>query len=535
MLHANRLPGSLTINDGLGSDVEEAAGQHESTGDLSPEHPSVALPSTPTPGEDFARSSPSTDDFRRGLNHAEDSHDAQSADPGRGLSISALESTCQETPTDQPDPHHTQQNGEISGTTVGVDEGPPGCDEVSILETGRFPQGGSMALANLIAARRSTAIDDDTAGQHHMEHGGYAGETALTESKQTGHGVEGAHGKRTRQRTSKDSDSTVLSMPFPARADLCRSFETIRLANHDNWCFINSAFLATAWAMLSCDEFTERFWGPHAIALANFLQTPTNDFLSLAQFVELRLLVSHWADRNRINQGDAVEFLAFMLRGLDFTGYDMRWEIRLQIGSLTQIQDQNADASTPIVLQFDPAQLAERQIHIQHMVMEWSNQHGRQVALTGNAPLICVHVDRHVASGAGDITKSDIAINVHGGCQFPHYTGHDLRVSWKEYQVVAMIAHFGIDNSGHCRAMLFTDPATNASETTLAFMTEDWEHVTRVNNVPYWFKSNVQCIWLCQANSLALYKAQGVKPDGNVPLDAPEPTMADLIRTLAST
>ena len=310
-----------------------------------------------------------------------------------------------------------------------------------------------------------------------------------------------------------------------------RAFELSRLANHDNWCFINSAFLATTWAQLSCAGFTSQYWGPHASALADFLLTPTDDPLHLSQLVAFRLLTDNWADQ--IRQGDAVEFLAFMLRGMEFSGFDMRWEIRLQIGSLTQVQDKSEDACTPILLQFDPTHLDERQIHLQSMIMDWSNQHGRQAALLGASPLVCVHIDRHVIAGTGSLSKSDVAINVHGGCELPHFVDDALTVVWQEYHAVAMLAHFGQDNSGHCRSLLFTAQMPPTTHSTLALLTEDWERPDRTNTIPYWFKRNITCIWLCRTAHLDLYHPRA--PDQTIePQPSSATTMTDLLHALAN-
>ena len=258
LLHANRRPGSLTINDGPGSDLEDTDGNPEEAGHLSLGHPSAALPPTPTPGEDLAGQTSSLDGLRRRIHHDADGQEAQFADAGGNLPIPTMESTCSTAPTDKPDADPTKQNGEVPGTDAGADEGPTSSGEISVLETSGIPQGGSLALANLIATRRFATIADDSPGQHDLEHGGHAGETALIDPEQAGHGAEGAHGEGTRQRPTEDpASSNVMGSLFPDRDVLRKCFEQLRLANHANWCFINSAFLATVWAMLSCAEFTE--------------------------------------------------------------------------------------------------------------------------------------------------------------------------------------------------------------------------------------------------------------------------------------
>ena len=194
----------------------------------------------------------------------------------------------------------------------------------------------------------------------------------------------------------------------------------------------------------------------------------------------------------------------------------MRWEIRLQIGSLTHTHGQNEDSCNPVVLQFDPAQLTDSHVQLQHMVLAWSNQHGRQTALLESSPLICLHVDRCVAAGDGAIGKTDVSINVHGGCELPFFVDSDLRVVWKEYHVIAQIAHLGQDNAGHCRSLLHTAPAQLDQGCVQALLMEDWTRAVRICKTPYWSSSNITCLWLCRADQLDPYQVPAVAP-GSVP------------------
>ena len=292
--------------------------------------------------------------------------------------------------------------------------------------------------------------------------------------------------------------------PTAIRNVLRKCVEQLSLANQDNWCFINAAFLATIWAMLSCQGFLASQWGPNASALVSFLQTPTDDPLSFVDFPAFLLLVQSWEDR--VRQGDAVEFITHLLRGFGFSGFNMRWEIRLQIGSVTHLHDQNDDCSNPIVLQFDPAQLEDCHVQLQHMILAWSNQHGRQTALLEAAPLICIQLDRCVVTGDGTIGKTDAAIQAHGGCELPFFVSTDLQVVWKPYHVVSQIAHLGQDNAGHCRTILHTSPAQQNGRIVQALLTEDWTRAERISRIPYWFSSNVTCMWLCRADQLDLYQ-----------------------------
>ena len=66
-------------------------------------------------------------------------------------------------------------------------------------------------------------------------------------------------------------------------------FERFRLANVENFCFINAALLATLWATLSTTVFTMSQWGQHVSEMIEFLQILTDDL-----FILFLCLVSRW-------------------------------------------------------------------------------------------------------------------------------------------------------------------------------------------------------------------------------------------------
>ena len=177
-----------------------------------------------------------------------------------------------------------------------------------------------------------------------------------------------------------------------------------------------------------------------------------------------------------------MEFVAFLLRGLEIRGLDMRWAVHLQIGTLTFTHDQNENdgACTAAVLQFDPAQMDDHHVELQNLILDWSNQHGRLVALTHPSPLLCFQIDRYVSAGDGTIYKSDMAVQFHDQCGIPFFTGDDLQMIWKEYQVVSMIARLGQDQAGHCRSLLVMAPNPAIQDKIQALLTEDWIATTCV-------------------------------------------------------
>ena len=218
-------------------------------------------------------------------------------------------------------------------------------------------------------------------------------------------------------------------------------------------------------------------WGPHSTHIANLLLRHDSHPVELATVSFLQPIFEQWQGLG--NQGDPVEFLAHLMRGLHFAGINLRWEKRVQIGLLTEVVDES-DQYTPLILRFDPAMLQDDMITLCQMIRDWSNQDGMLTALTATTPLICVQIDRHVRSGLGDITKCDIPVNFHWGIDVPFYTDDGMTITWKTYRVVAAIAHLGHDSAGHCRTMLKVAMNATAPNPYTFLLTEDWSKPTPI-------------------------------------------------------
>ena len=254
-----------------------------------------------------------------------------------------------------PVPPHDQ----VLGTAPGVGTGPMLHSEVPVIETSGHGTSDSLADPGLHETGRPAMCPTSSPGQHGMESVGAPVETTHASFEQASGGSENPPGERNSQGLQQGQSSgqgqsgdnnEELSRPLVEQLKAC--YEGLRLANIDNWCFINSAFLATTWALLNSHSFTANSWGPHVSQLATFLmQSPNNDPVHLIDIPCFQPILASWS--SNIGQGDPVEFIAHLLRGLEFQNFDMRWDTRVQIGSLTHIHDQNKDACNPLVLQFD--------------------------------------------------------------------------------------------------------------------------------------------------------------------------------------
>jgi len=262
---------------------------------------------------------------------------------------------------------------------------------------------------------------------------------------------------------------------------------------------MNVSFVTLLWALLSTDVFTISQWGSGASQLVQLLMCHNSEPVDLQAIPCLQTILEHWQGTNQ--QGDPVEFLAHLMRGLNISGIDMRWEKRIQIGVMTEAVD-SSDAFAPMILQFDPVLLQDDSTTLRQLVRDWSSQDGMIRALLHSSPLIYVQVDRHVRSGAGQIQKCDIPVNFHWGIEVPIYTGTNLTVMWKTYKVVAAIAHLGADNSGHCRALLRVQMNAQAKLPHMFLLTDDWVEAIPVWKEPTWFTRNVTCFWLCDMERL---------------------------------
>ena len=274
------------------------------------------------------------------------------------------------------------------------------------------------------------------------------------------------------------------------------------LGNDANWCYINATFLATMWAFLCNLRFPDEFWGPLADDLVSSCLSLAGKSAMLCDLPWMAILLRNWGDTSE--QGDAVEFLQYMLRGLSFAGFTFQWERRVQMGLLTSVRDQN-DAYSPIVLHVDPATAIEGRIRLRDMIHAWHDHMGMLTALTAPTDLLCVHINRFVHSGDGTVYKSELSVGFHWGCSFPFFDGSTMDIKWKDFQVVSAIAHQGADQAGHYRTWLNVEHDVRAGlSPTLALLTDDAKEAERIWHEPDWFAQNVVCLWLCSCETLDL-------------------------------
>ena len=233
-------------------------------------------------------------------------------------------------------------------------------------------------------------------------------------------------------------------------------------------------------------------------------------------------LIQHWTPPGR--QGDPVEFLSFMLQGLQFDGLDMSWEQRLQIGLETRCHDKNSRFQ-PLVLQFDDNLVQHDRLHLRDMMNAWVNNLGMQTAMLADTPLICLHLDRYCPRGDGSPEKCDTPVGLHGGLEIPFFVGAGMEILWRDFQVISAISHQGADEAGHCRSILKTWPdSTDPAHPCMFLLTDDDRIPSRTWIEPKWFTQNVSCVWVCDCTWLDLLRMPSIRATA---ADAPHSTWAD--------
>ena len=424
-------------------------------------------------------------------------------DPTRWqLPISAMETSTAGSHANQTGGHTPEENAGIHEPAVRVGGGWGHDREVPCPVQGRQDPHCTLAAADLDEGGRASDPADDPPGIDGMGTPRDFPETTHPEPEQAGHAAEGALGQRERQ-TEPPSDGERQAKLRQALPDHLKiALATTSLGNVANHCYINAGFMATLWAFLCHRSFPSEFWGPGATTIVADCLRLAHRQIHLADIAWMHNLMRSWG--NTADQGDAVEFIHFMLRGLNFAGFSHRWERRVQMGLLTSVRDEN-DAFAPVILHIDPSMADGNRVLLRDMIQDWHDHLGMVTALTTDTDLICVHIDRFVRSGPEVITKSNLSVGFHWGCSFPFFTDQSLQVTWKDFQVVAALAHQGEDGAGHYRAWLKVGHSTNPGvPATLALLTDDGRPAERVWTEPDWFNCGLTCLWLCSCDALKL-------------------------------
>ena len=505
MLHANRISGTVAVSDSESSRVASAQEDRHGEEPRQSNAP-LEMSSHATPGALFHGQAGQALQMSGDGSSSNDGNCPWSHARGRELPISEVASALPGAETNQPGASALGQNAQVWGTATSHHERSERHHQVSFIEAPGCRDSHPLGDAGLHATRRIADPSHCPPGQHSMELDGDVAETPLYDSQSPSSTTQRPLGEKPRERQEQNQRSEGGQIAMDAdRLALQRGLSELKLANDENWCYINTAFLTTMWAFLCSSQFGLAHWGPRSSQLASLLQNPTDTAVELASLPFFHDVLSTWHDVGE--QGDPVEFIAHMMRTFQFQGINLRWEKCVQVGQLVNSVDEN-DAYTPLILQFDPTMLQDGQISLQQMLREWSNQDGMLRALTQDSTLICVQIDHNVRSGDGRLAKCDIPVNFHSGIQVPIFLDAETHIDWRNYKVVAALAHLGTDAAGHCRSLLKVQMRADIAQPRMFLLTDDWVRSTPIWREPDWFHRNTTCFWLCQHEYIDLYDLQ---------------------------
>ena len=272
--------------------------------------------------------------------------------------------------------------------------------------------------------------------------------------------------------------------------------------NNTNWCYANASVQALFWLLLSHDSFEMSEWGPNTSTFLALLTDPAKH-ISLENHPWFSQLFHTWQTGDR--QQDAAEFTTYLMTHMSVDRLRLHWEKKCETELGIQIMDHCNDFQ-PIVLQFPPVTALRQHFRLQELIDAWHHEHGMIKALTQDQDIICIQIDRLHKRPDGSLSKHLHTVGFWPGCFVPHFTEGSMQVANSCYTVIAVVAHFGFQSTGHYRCMLRCQFDVNADSRMAQWLLVDdnkpksieWTHQE-------WFAANVTLIWLCKHTRTDLY------------------------------
>ena len=151
-------------------------------------------------------------------------------------------------------------------------------------------------------------------------------------------------------------------------------------------------------------------------------------------------------------------------------------------------------------------------VSVQTLVNDWSTFHGACTALVNHPYVLCIQVDRYLFDAHGQVLRFERPVHFQDVVQMPVFQGSDIEVLYKDYKIVAVITHQGVDAAGHCQSMLRTVTCMEDPETRF-LLTQDGKAPERIWNEPWWLRSHAVCFWLCAVERLDLLEPSLLSTD----------------------
>lgn len=374
---------------------------------------------------------------------------------------------------------------------------PSGHNEIPLSPCTGWSDNDSMAHAGEHAVRRAPGALGGTLRIEAVEPGRCLSETPLPITEPSGPTAEPVDGQREGPEQGQIPSEVILADEIYSRQMLCEAMSLMRPGNPQNQCFVNAAMASLLWATLSRRDFELEQWGNKASHLVHFIQASSRFAMTFFEQTWMRTVCDSWHALEA--QGDPVEFTSHVLGQLQFHGFDMTWESRVLTSSGVEVTDKG-DKFRPIVLQLSQEkmqQVPKPHLSIQTLIDDWIARNGMQTALCSRTPLLCLHLDRYF-HGDDRLQLYSEPIHFQDIVTVPIFNDSN-EVVLHQYQVVSAVSHQGLDQAGHCQALLCTAPHPEAPATRF-LLTDDDRKPTRMGNSPWWFSSHMVCCWLRDAS-----------------------------------
>ena len=343
--------------------------------------------------------------------------------------------------------------------------------------------------------------------QHRMVVVGHVGETAQPGPLAPGSPPSTSHRERhaaTRQepRPGEGPQGQVERLTAATRHDLRERALRVVYDNPGNTCYATSSFQSLIWASLSRLDFRIQDWGARSAILQDVLQHVDGEPLSLEHEPWFSHLIQGWIADGE--QADSAEFTHMLASWTAMTAISNCWERRVLTGESTLLHD-SGDKYMPLTLQLDPTMIHHHEVHLTALLRSWHTELGMMAGLSDPEDLLLLQVDRLVQHPNGSVCKCQAAIRFEWEVHVPVL--HESRCDWIPYTIVACIAHFGADNSGHYQSMLRVFPeASNLAAPTMWMSCDDGRAPERCLTIPEAFACGITCLWLCRSEQVDMHR-----------------------------
>ena len=312
-------------------------------------------------------------------------------------------------------------------------------------------------------------------------------------------------------------------MTAAARHDLRERALRVIYDNTGNTCYATSSFQSLIWASLSRVDFRIQDWGARSAILQDVLQHGDGESFSLEHEPWCTHLIQGWIEDGE--QADSAEFTHMLASWTAMQAISNCWERRVLTEENTLLHD-SGDKFMPLTVQLDPTMIDSHEVHLTALLRSWHTELGMLAGLSDPEDLLLLHVDRLVQHPNGALCKCQAAIRF--AWEVPVPVLQASRCEWTPYTIVACIAHFGADNSGHYQSMLRVFPeASDLAAPTMWLSCDDGRAPQRCLTISEEFARGITCIWLCRSDKVEMHR---LRP----PPDQRHTDDADILALLAS-